>query len=125
MGETEYSEDLALKTQALAEILNIKVIEELREKMGKIYGGGFRGSVAKEPYSRYSIQLQLPCGPESVDTLLIAANYQIKMLKENGPEAKDLDKVKSQWREKYLTLDVKENKYWSGKAGKHIILGQG
>ena len=122
-GETEYSEDLALKTQALAEILNIKVIEELREKMGKIYGGGFRGSVSKEPYNRYSIQLQLPCGPESVDTLLKAANYQIKMLKENGPEAKDLDKVKSQWREKYLT-DVKENKYWSGKLESILFWGR-
>jgi zinc protease len=122
-GEVPYSEDLALKTKALAEILNIKVIEDLREKMGKIYGGGFQGQVSKDPYERYSIQLQLPCGPESVDTLLSAANIEIKMLKEKGPEAKDLDKVKSQWREKYRT-DVKENKYWEDKLESTLFWGR-
>ncbi len=122
-GEIPYSEDLSLKTQAVAELLNIKVIENLREKMGKIYGGGFRGAVAKEPYERYSIQLQLPCGPESVDTLLSAANIQINNLKNSGPEAKDLDKVKSQWLEKYRT-SVKENSYWREKMESVLFWGR-
>ncbi len=122
-GEIGYSEDLSLKAQALTEILNIKVIEDLREKLGKIYGGGFRGSVSKEPYERYSIQLQLPCGPESVDTLLAASNIEIKELIAKGPEAKDLDKVKSQWREKYRT-DVKENKYWNEKLQSALFWGR-
>ncbi len=122
-GEIPYSEDMALKARAVAEILNIKVIEELREKMGKIYGGGFYGNMSKEPYQRFSIQLQLPCGPQSVDTLLIAANNEIKTLIEKGPEAKDLDKVKSQWREKYR-VDVKENKYWSEKLESTLFWGR-
>ncbi len=122
-GEIAYSEDLSLKTQALTEILNIKVIEDLREKMGKIYGGGFRGQLSKEPYERYSIQLQLPCGPESVDTLLKAAKIEIKELIAKGPDAKDLDKVKSQWREKYRT-DVKENKYWNEKLQSTLFWGR-
>ena len=122
-GETPYSEDLALKTQALAEVLNIKVIEDLREKMGAIYGGGFNGQVSKEPYERYSLQLQLPCGPENVEKLLTAANDEIKTLKEKGPEAKDLDKVKSQWHEKHTT-DVKENKFWADKMQSVIFWGK-
>ncbi len=122
-GEIPYSEDLSLKTQALAEVLNIKVIEDLREKMGKIYGGGFHGALTKEPYERYSMQLQLPCGPQSVDTLLAAAAIEIKMLKEKGPDAKDLDKVKSQWREKHLT-DLKENKYWQDKLESTLFWGR-
>ena len=122
-GEVPYSEDFALKTNAVAEILNIKVIEDLREKMGAIYGGGFSGQVGKEPYERFSVQLALPCGPENVDKLIAAADVEIKSLKENGPEAKDLDKVKSQWREKYRT-DAKENKYWAGKMESVIFWGR-
>lgn len=122
-GEIPYSEDLALKTMAVAEVLNIKVIEELREKLGAIYGGGFNGTLSKEPYERYSMQLQLPCGPENVDKLIAAANEEIKKLKENGPSAKDLDKVKSQWREKYIT-DIKENKYWTGKMESVLFWGK-
>lgn len=122
-GEIPYTEDLAFKTQALAEVLNIKVIEELREKMGAIYGGGFNGSVSKEPYERYSIQLQLPCGPENVEKLLAAANTEIEKIKTNGPDAKDVEKVKNQWKEKHIT-DVKENKYWTGKLESSLFWGR-
>ncbi len=122
-GETRYSEDMALKTQALAEVLNIRVIEVLREKMGAIYGGGFNGNLSKEPYERYSIQLALPCGPENVDKLIAAANEEIKNLKEKGPDAKDIDKVKSQWHEKHVT-DLKENKYWADKMQGVIFWGK-
>jgi zinc protease len=122
-GEVPYSEDLALRAQAVAECLNIKIIEELREKMGAIYGGGINASVAKEPYASYSMQLQLPCGPENVDKLIAGANDLIKTLKDKGPDAKDLDKVKSQWHEKHVT-DVKENKYWTGKMESTIFWGR-
>ena len=122
-GEMQYSEDFALQTKAVAEILNIKVIEELREKMGAIYGGGFNGNISKDPYERFSMQLALPCGPENVDKLIAAANAEIQTLKEKGPEAKDLDKVKSQWREKYKT-EIKENKYWADKLSGSIFWGR-
>ena len=122
-GEAPYSEDFALQTRAVAEILNIKVIEELREKMGAIYGGGFNGNIAKEPYERYSMQLALPCGPENVDKLIAAANAEIQNLKDKGPEAKDLEKVKSQWREKYKT-EIKENKFWAEKMTSAIFWGR-
>lgn len=91
--------------------------------MSGIYTGGFNANVAKEPYERYSLQLQLPCGPENVDKLLAAAKDEIKVLKENGPEAKDLDKVKAQWHEKHLT-DLKENKFWEGKLESVLFWGR-
>ncbi|MEI8278772.1 MAG: insulinase family protein [Bacteroidota bacterium] len=112
--EAPYTEDFSVRAQAVAEVLNIKVIEVLREKMGGIYTGGFFAQVAKEPYQRYSIGMQLPCGPENVDKLIAAAKEEINNVKEKGPDAKDLDKVKSQWHEKYRT-QVKENKYWQSK----------
>jgi zinc protease len=107
-----YSEDLELKTDLLNEILNIKIIEELREKIGGIYGGGINGSVSKYPYNFYSMGLQLPCGPENVDKLIAAADAEIEKVKTNGPAQTDLDKVKKTLQEKYTT-NVKENRYWS------------
>ncbi len=111
-GEVPYSEDLALKTEMLNEILNIKIIEELREKIGGIYGGGIGGSISKYPFEGYTLALQLPCGPENVDKLTKAANEEIEKIKTNGPEQKDLDKVKKSLLEKNST-NIKENRYWS------------
>jgi len=112
-GEVKYSEDLALQTQMLNEIINIKIIEDLREKIGGIYSGGINGAITKYPFQGYTLAMQLPCGPENVDKLKKAAADEIEKIKTNGPEQKDLDKVKKALLEKY-TVNIKENRYWSG-----------
>lgn len=112
--EITYSEDLALKADMLSEILNIKIIENLREEMGAIYGGGIYASVQKNPYSSYTMMMQLPCGPENVDTLLKAADLQINTIKKKGPDVGDLQKVKTAKLEKHKEA-LKENSYWLGK----------
>ena len=110
-GEIPYSEDMELKLQAMSEVLNIRIIEELREKVQGIYGGGSFASFDKAPYSNYAFMLQLPCGPEKVDTLLKAVNKEFRDIAQKGPEQSYLDKVKQQWREQYKT-SMKENGAW-------------
>ena len=82
--------------------------------MGAIYGGGIFGGLNKYPYSNYSLVLQLPCGPQNVDTLLKAAAAEINDIKTKGPSQENLDKVKKTWIEQYK-VQIKENGYWSGK----------
>ena len=110
-GEVPYSDALDMKAQAISEILNIRIIEELREKIQGIYGGGIDVQFEKIPYSHYTFFLTLPCGPEKVDTLLKAANAEIESLIKNGPSKENLEKVKKQWKEKYKT-DFRENGAW-------------
>ncbi len=113
-GEVPYSEDLDLKVSALTEILNIKITEDIREKMSAIYGGGIFGGLQKYPYNGYSFVMQLPTGPEHVDTVLKAAQMEIDSIKQYGPSQVNLDKVRKTWLEQYK-VSVKENSYWSGK----------
>lgn len=122
-GEAAYSEDMALRAQAVAEILNIKVIEELREKLGGIYTGGYYADFSKEPYNHYNVVLQLPCGPENVEKLLTAAHEEVTTLKAKGPEQKDLDKVLAQWREQHIE-SAKTNDYWAGKLRDILFWGR-
>ncbi len=110
-GEIPYSEDLELKAGAISEILNIRIIEELREKIQGIYGGGIFPQFEKLPYPHYMFVLQLPGGPDKVDTLLYAATKEIENLKKFGPSKENLDKVKQQWKEQYK-INKKENSYW-------------
>jgi zinc protease len=121
-GELPYSEDLDLKVQAMSEILNIRIIEELREKVQGIYGGRTFAEFEKYPYANYSFVLQLPCGPEKVDTLLKAVSKEFETLVQKGPEQSYLDKVKKQWIEQYKT-DVKENNTWLAKILDYKLQG--
>jgi zinc protease len=113
-GEVPYSEDLNLKASAIGEILTIRIIEELREKIQGIYSGGMSGSLQKIPYPNYQFFIQLPCGSEKVDTLLYAMNAEIESLKKNGPKAADLDKVKKQWLEQNKVA-MEQNGTWMGE----------
>ncbi len=110
-GEVPYSEDLNLKAQALTQVLNIQIIEELREKVQGIYGGGISGGLERYPYTHYQFMAQLPCGPEKADTLTQELFRLMDDIKKKGTTQSYLDKVKKQWLEKYKE-SLKENDTW-------------
>jgi zinc protease len=121
-GEAPYSDAEQLKLQALTEVLNIKLIESLREDLGGIYGGGMYGNMNKYPYNSYSIGLSLPCGPENVDKLITAAIAEIDKIKKDGPAEADLNKVKETWKQQY-DVNMKDNAFWARQILQSIELG--
>ncbi len=110
-GDVNYSEDLELKADMLAEAMNIKVIEELREKMSAIYGGGFNVSVTDKPTGKYQLALYLPCGPENVQPLINAAETEISNIRKEGVGEKELNKVKLSMQEQHKE-GLQKNGYW-------------
>lgn len=112
IGETTYNPDDNIQLLAAIEVLQIKVLEKLREEMGGVYGASVSGGLIKNPYGKYNINVTIPCGPENVDKLVAATIELIKNLKKEGPSETDLDKVKETWKKKFEE-DVKTNAYWS------------
>ncbi|KAB8045327.1 M16 family metallopeptidase [Janthinobacterium aquaticum] len=110
-GEVEYSDEQKMVLQALGEVLNLRVIDVLREKMSMIYGGGFETAMGKHPYGHYTVGLSLPTGPENVDKVIAAAFAEIKRMKTDGPSAADLEKVKLNWITRQKKA-MRENSYW-------------
>lgn len=110
-GEIPYSEDLALQGAAVSEVLNIRIIEELREKIQGIYGGSTSVSLSRYPYPAYGVSVQLPTGPDKIDTLLKAIDSEMKSIQTKGPSKENLDKVKMQWIESRRTA-IKQNGTW-------------
>ena len=113
-GEVPYSEDAEMKANALTEAMNIRIIEEIREKAQAIYGGGIQGGLTKEPYSNYQLLAVLPTGPEKVDTALKTLKAEIKKMQDNGPTTELLDKVKKQWLEAHRE-SMKSNSEWANQ----------
>jgi zinc protease len=113
-GETPYSEEKSYSLQALSEVMNIKITEEMREKIQGIYSGGTFADLSRTPYNGYQFALQLPCGPAKVDTLIKAFNAEMQALADKGPEQGYVDKVRKQWIEQYRT-NIKTNEYWLGR----------
>ena len=121
-GEAPYSDDEQLKVQALTEVLNIKLIESLREELSGIYGGGMFGGLSKNPYNSYSLGIAFPCGPENVDKLIAAAMVELDKIKKNGPTNDDLNKVKETWKQQY-DVNIKDNAFWARQIIQSVELG--
>jgi zinc protease len=101
-----------MKAEAMTEAMNIRIIEDLREKVQGIYGGGIQGGLSKEPYPSFQLLVVLPTGPAKVDTLLTALHAEIDTFQQKGPSADLLNKVKKQWLESHKE-DLKDNSAWA------------
>lgn len=113
-GEAPYSSEEDLHLSMLGDVLGILLTEKLREEMSGVYGSGAYGGMGEVPYERYYFSVSFPCGPENVENLLKATEEQIAQLMENGPNEKELNKVK-QTLIKQLETQVQSNRYWLSK----------
>jgi zinc protease len=110
-GEATYSGKEKHLLKSLGEILSIKLIEKLREDESGVYGVGARGSMNKIPYGSYNFSISFPCGPENVTKLKDAALAEVQSIIDNGPEEKDVAKIKEAQLIEYKE-NLKKNTYW-------------
>lgn len=110
-GKADFSSAERMKLAALLEVMNLRIIDVLRQQLGLIYGGSMSGQVSPIPYGHYAITATLPTGPQNVDKVLAATFAEIEKIQRDGPAAADLEKVKIQWTQSYYRA-LRENGYW-------------
>lgn len=110
-GEAPYSRKEGYLISSLAELLNIKLIESVREEQGGVYGINAFGGLSKQPYESYTFQIQFPCAPENVEKLIKVALEEVKKIQEKGPDEADVNKVK-ETQKRGRETNMKENRYW-------------
>jgi zinc protease len=111
-GPAAWSQAESLRMSALMEMMNLRIIDVLREKLGLIYTGSMGGGVEKVPYQHYAITANLPTGPEKVDPAIKALFAEIERMKTEGPSQADLDKYKRNWHVNHDRF-MRENSYWA------------
>ncbi len=107
---------------ALADLVNIKLIEILREEKSGVYGAGSSGSTTGLPYEHYTFRIQFPCGPENVDDLVDATKGIITSIKDEEVTEENLQKIREQ-RRRAFEVNIKENDYWLNTLRSYHING--
>lgn len=113
-GDYEYNDNNNWQLDALEEILNIKLIEVIREKESGVYGIGARATYTKIPAPRYTIRIGYGTGPERVEELAVKTLEVINEIKKNGATQVDIDKFKAETR-RATEVQMKENGFWQGQ----------
>lgn len=110
-GDAKYKSEDNLRLRALAQVLDIKLIESLREEAGGVYGVGASSSFARVPAPYYTFNISFPCGPDNVTKLSGLAMSEVDKLRKSGPTEEDLKKVKETMLNQYRE-GLKENRFW-------------
>ena len=121
-GPATYSVEENKRFYMLLEVLNIKMIDILREKMSLIYSGGMSGSLNRIPYGNYHINASLPCAPENAKKVITATFAEIEKIKTEGPQLSDVEKVKQNWIKQYR-IAMRTNTKWLGFLKEAVLYG--
>ncbi len=97
---------------ALAEVLQIRLLERLREEESGVYSPSARVSHTKIPDPRYAFTLNFSCAPQHVAQLIASALDEVNKMRVNGPAERDIDKFKAENRLN-RAKQLRENYFWA------------
>lgn len=112
-GDYEYSEAHNLQFQAINHVLELRMLERLREKEGGVYSPSVSLNVTHTPKSRYAFGISFGCAPANVELLIAAVWEEIAKIKAEGALPEDLAKFKA---EKAVSAknNMETNNFWLG-----------
>lgn len=110
-GDAVWSLDNAHQISSLADVLRIRLREELREDRGGVYGVGVFGGITRYPEQRYTMTISFATDPKRVDELVKAVFDEIAKLKTDGPADDYINRVHEAQRRSHETA-LKENGFW-------------
>jgi len=97
----------------LANVLQQRLWERMRQKMSGTYGVIVGGTIGTYPTPRYDVGIQFGADPTRVDSLIAAVFDEIAKLKTEGPTAVEMEKANEEFRRSIETAS-RENGYWIG-----------
>lgn len=121
-GPAAYNNADQYALASLGELMSIKLVENLREEKGGVYGVGAYGSMSKIPYASASFTISFPCAPENTEILTEAALDELKKIMANGVSPEDLEKIREQQKRK-LEVEMKQNIFWKNNLADAYYTG--
>ncbi|UFH55079.1 pitrilysin family protein [Spirosoma sp. KNUC1025] len=112
-GDLTWTPETTTQLDALAEVLEIKLIEKLREEESGVYGVGANAAYAKYPVPRYTFRINFGCAPDNVEKLIAKTQELINDLKQKGALPTDIAKFKAETRRE-TEVQLKDNQFWLG-----------
>ena len=115
-GPFKYDQQQRIAIRAMAEILQRRLHEAIREELGGTYGVSATSSYEPIPNPAYSLTIQFGSAPDRTEALIKRVFQEIELLKTNGPTDQQLaDQKETLLRE--FELNIKLNTYLVSQIG--------
>lgn len=121
-GPYDYSEANNIALLAFREVLDIRLLERLREEEGGVYSPSIQMDYSKLPDELYTLTVAFSCSVANTDKLAQYSLEEIEKLKTAGPSAVNLDKFKANDKLSYESA-LKTNDFWSSYLYSNLYNG--
>jgi zinc protease len=121
-GNSKYNPDAEDDIEILADVMDIRLREVLREDMSGVYGAFSNGSLVRRPRQTYAYTIGFGCAPENAQKLQDAVASIIASIKRDGVSEDYLEKVREK-RRRQLETSMRENRFWMGQLTEHYRYG--
>src|SRR5688572_8718539 len=122
-GETTFDPASRYAMRSLAELLEMKLLENLREALGGTYSVSARGSLTKYPKPEYQFLVNFGSSPDKAELLWKTVLAVIDTVKRDGATPAELQKVREQ-QLRTQEVSLKENSYWVGNIAARLENGE-
>jgi zinc protease len=122
-GDYKWSPEESFYLNSVADYLDIKLREVIREDKSGTYGVGVWCSANRWPVEDYEYSITFGCDPDRRDELTNEILKQIDTLKNVTPEMSYINKIKEQDLRKRET-DLEKNNFWLGALHSFYVNGR-
>lgn len=113
-GSFEWNQEQRVAIRMLAEILQNRLREALREQLGGTYSVSAGASYTRIPRAEYSLSVDFGSDPARNDELVKAAYAEVAALREKGPTEQQVNDVREAMLREYET-SMRQNGYLVGQ----------
>jgi zinc protease len=107
-GPFQYDPSHRVAMAAMTHILQVRLLETIREELGGTYSITAGGSGSKNPIPQFQVNIQFGSAPERTDDLVKRVFDEIQALKSQGPTEKQLNDEKEALSRSFET-NIKQN----------------
>jgi zinc protease len=110
-GSIVFDRDSLYALQSLADVLQLRLMERLRESLGGTYGVSVQVHTVPPPRSRYELSIEYESSPDRSEALESALREEIVALREEGPSAREVAEVAAMQRQA-LASAFRDDAFW-------------
>jgi len=120
-GSMEFDPQHRVSMRAMAQILQMRLIDTLREELGGTYSVSVNASSQKIPRPEYQVSIQFGSDPQRVESLVQRVFEEIDKFKTSGPTEKQLNDEKEALVREFETSSKSNNFLLSQISGKYQL----
>jgi len=114
-GPFDYTQENRVAIRAMADVLEVRLRELIREDLGGTYSVSADANYSKYPRAEYVVQIGFGSNPDRTEDLLKAVLKEIEAFKANGPTPKQVADVTETFLRDQET-NMKQNGYLLGQV---------